>query len=284
MWNKLITARPLLGALVLGGALTGATGCVDNTVSIYIRQIQSPTLTGTMCTTTSDPSALSIAEGTLDLALADSYSLRPLLANQLLTRANMDQLRAETSTVNVQGFVIELHEGSPDGPLIGPAFSVYQNIVVPAAASVTTPNYNYGQIQVIPPQIGEQLKTAVCHFDMTGVTPDCPVVRITSENRRVLVKMTAFGESLGQNNVESPPFYFPVTVCCGCLLNFPADSDMADTTAMIGPDCNNGSPVLSSADCNPGQDFRLDCRSCSHSNPSICQPRGFSPTGAVCPR
>lgn len=285
MWNRLNATRPLVGALVFGGLLTSAAGCVDNTVSIYIRQVQAPLISGTTCSVTNDPTAMSIAEGTLDVALRDSYSLRPLIANQLLTRANMDQLRAETSTINVQGFVVELHEGSPEGPLVGPAFSVYQNVVVNAALNVMTPSYNYAQIQVIPPQVGVQLRAAVCRLDTTGVTPDCPVLNVTSVNRRILVKMTAFGESLGQNNVESPPFYFPVTVCCGCLITFPAGSDMADTTSASGPDCNNGMAPASSADCAVGQDYPVDCRLCSGAHPEFCQPRGYSPVnGTVCPR
>jgi hypothetical protein len=55
MWNRLNASRPLLGALVLGGVLTAASGCVDNTVSVYIRQVQAPTVAGTMCTVSSDP-------------------------------------------------------------------------------------------------------------------------------------------------------------------------------------------------------------------------------------
>lgn len=285
MWNRLNASRPLLGALVLGGVLTAASGCVDNTVSVYIRQVQSPTVAGTMCTVTSDPTSQSITEGVLDVALVDSYTLTPLIANQLITGASMELRRAETSTLNIQGFVIELHEGSPEGALVGPAFSVYQNVVVPAALSAGTPGYATARIQVIPPQIGQALRTAVCRFDRTGVTTDCPVPRVASVNRRILVKMTAFGESLGQNAVESTPFYFPVTVCCGCLIQFPLESDAPETmTSGVGPDCNNGMPIINASSCSPGQDFAVDCRMCSSANPEFCQPRGYSPTGMACPR
>ena len=285
MWNRLNASRPLLGALALGGVLTSLVGCVDNTVSLYIRQVQSPTVSGTMCTVTSEPTSQIITEGTLDVALRNSYTLTPLLANQLITRSSMEQLRIETSTLNIQGFVIELHEGSPDGPLVGPAFSVYQNVVVPAALAAGTPGYAFAQIQVIPPQIGDVLKTAVCRVDRSGVTDDCPVPRVSSVNRRILVKVTAFGESLGQHNVESTPFFFPLNVCCGCLINFPLEADAPETMGGgAGPDCNSGMPSIGPASCAVGQDFPVDCRLCSSSRPELCQPRGYSPTGMTCPR
>ncbi len=285
MWNRLNASRPLLGALALGGVLTSAVGCVDNTVSVYIRQVQSPTVSGTTCTVTNDPTGTHINEGTLDVALTDSYVLSPLIANQMITRASMEQLRAETTTLNIQGFVIELHEGSPEGAIVGQPFSVYQNVIVPSALAAGTPGYAVASIQVIPPQIGQALRTAVCRIDRRGVTPDCPVPLVASVDRRILVKMTAFGESLGQNSVESTPFFFPVTVCCGCLIQFPLESDAPETmTSGVGPDCNNGMPIIGPSTCAPGQDFPVDCRMCSSANPEFCQPRGFSPTGMTCPR
>jgi hypothetical protein len=285
MWNRLNASRPLLGALALSGVLTSSVGCVDNTVSLYIRQVQSPTVAGTMCTVTIDPTFPGIAEGTLDVALRNSYTLTPLLANQLIARSSMELRRVETSTLNIQGFVIELHEGSPDGALIGPPFSVYQNVVVPAALAAGTPGYAFAQIQVIPPQIGDLLRTAVCRVDRTGVTDDCPVPRLSSLNRRILVKVIAFGESLGQNSVESTPFLFPVNVCCGCLINFPLEADAPETMGGgAGPDCNAGMPIIGPASCAVGQDFPVDCRMCSSSRPDLCQPRGYSPTGVTCPR
>jgi hypothetical protein len=279
MWNRLNASRRVLGALVLGGALTSTVGCVDNTVSVFIRQIQQPAVIGASCGFTNDPTAASLTGGMLDVALRNDYTLIPLIANQLVSGANMDQRRIETSILNIQGFVIELHEGSPEGPLVGPAFSVYQNVIVPASIAAGTPGYAAAQIQVIPPQVASVLRTAVCQFDTAGVTTDCPVVRIAASiNRRILVKLTAFGSSLGQHDIESTPFYFPVTVCCGCLVNFPNGSDLAEVDGPDRPDCNSG---MAMASCNLGQDSTVDCRACSSTNPEFCQPRGFSPTGAT---
>lgn len=286
MWNSPNAPRHLLGALVLGGVLTSAVGCVDNTVSVYIRQVQAPTLAGVVCTVSSDPTSQIVSEGILDVALRNDYTLAPLLANQLLTRASMEQQRIESSTLNIQGFEIELHEGAPEGALVVAPFTVYQNVVVPASLAAGTPGYSFGRIQVIPPQVGDALSRVVCNVINTDVTPSCPVPQVTSSDRRILVKITAFGESLGQSAIEATPYYFPVRVCCGCLIDFPLDSDAPPAVGGVGqgPDCNNGMAVPGPGSCNLGQDFLADCRLCSTRN-RLCQPRGFSPTGRTdCPR
>ena len=134
-----MASRRLLGAVVIGGALASSAGCVDNTVSIFIRQVQSPTASGTTCTLSSDPTGLTVPVGRFDVAVANHYTIAPLIANQMISRANADQLRVETTFFSVEGFVVELHQDSPDGPLVGPAFTVYQNTIVPPGASAGTP-------------------------------------------------------------------------------------------------------------------------------------------------
>ena len=278
-----MASRRLLGAVVIGGALASSAGCVDNTVSIFIRQVQAPTASGTTCTLSSDPTGLTVPVGRFDVAVANHYTIAPLIANQMISRANADQLRVETTFFSVEGFVVELHQDSPDGPRVGPGFTVYQNTIVPPGASAGTPGYAYTQLEVIPTQIGLQLKNTVCALDMRGVTSDCPVPAIQSNDRSIVAKLTAFGNSLGQHSIESAPFYYPIHVCCGCLLRFPTDADAPDMTHP-GPDCLLGTATIDAAGCNPGQDFGLDCRLCSNSNP-LCQPRGFSVSGTgTCPR
>lgn len=271
MWNWSNASRPLLGALVLGSTLMG---CVDNTVSLFIRQVQAPILAGTVCSFTNDPASPFVPVGVLDVTLASSYRLTPLLANQLITRANMDQGRAETSFLNIEGFVVELHENSPDGPLIGPAFSIYQTVVVPPSLAAGTPGYAAANIEVIPPQVVSALSNAVCVVDPTFPTSaECPVPRFSSANRRVIVKLTAFGEALNQAGIESVPFYWPVNVCCGCLIQFPPESDSPEAV-YSGPDCRNGAAIQSLGNCSLGQDYPVDCRACSSTN-RFCNPRGY---------
>ena len=266
------TALRLLGAVTLGATLMGGTGCVDNEVSFFIRQVQAPLPMGlSQCIIPMDPAANRVFEGTLDVGLRDDYRMAPLLASQVAARADMQMNRPETSVISVEGFVIEIHEGSPDGPIIGRPFTVYQSstILPPIAGQIA---YGVTELQVIPPTIVNALRAQVCTFDTTNVTAQCPVPVITSNPRRLIVRILAFGHTLGTGPVETPVFDFPVNVCCGCLVNFPPDADTPDMV-YPGPDCSNGSAMQA---CNLGQDAPADCRLCAGTNRTFCQPRGFT--------
>lgn len=276
------TAHGILGVMALGAALMG-TACVDNQISFFIRQVQAPLpMGGGTCSVPADPSANRVFEGILDVGLRDDYHMAPLLVSQIAAQANMQMNRPETAVISVEGFVIEIHEGSPDGPIIDRPFTVYQSstILPPIAGQLS---YGVTDLQVIPPSIVNGLRARVCTLNTTGVTAQCPVPQVTSNPRRLIVRLLAFGHTLGTGPVETPTFDFPVNVCCGCLVNFPTDADTPDMV-YPGPDCNNGT---ASTACNVGQDAPVDCRLCAGTNVNFCQPRGYSsdPTSmTACPR
>jgi hypothetical protein len=103
-------------------------------------------------------------------------------------------------------------------------------------------------------------------------------------SRELLVVVYGFGATDDGCNLASEPFVFPLTVCCGCLLRFPVESDAPEATTP-GPDCNAGTSPAGPASCAIGQDFPVDCRLCSRANPQFCQPRGYRGSGATmaCP-
>lgn len=278
------------GSILVLGALSAAAGCVDNTISVFIQQVAAPTNMGTTCTISNDPTMAFISEGTLDLSLTDSYILRPLIRSEFIARRDGINFRPESNTIEIQGYVIEIHEGSPDGPPIGPPFTIYQTIYIPPGAS-GAPAYGVTEIQAIPPAITNLIKADVCRIDTRTVTAACPVPNILSHDRRLIVKMYAFGQSTGQVSVQTPEFDFPVNVCCHCLVQFPSDSRVSPIaggvpggTGYNSPNCNNGTAAATVATCSPGQDYQLDCRVCSGTNVQACQPPGFntSQTG-LCP-
>lgn len=271
MSGRSISAKVGLSALMVCG-LTSLS-CSNNATSFFIRQMNAPVASGTACTIPLEATAQRIAEGTMDVGLRDDYFISPLMQSSLVAVANPNFGRIETNGVNVQGFVVELHEGSPDGALIERPFSVYQTTFVPAAVG-GVPSYQVATLQVIPPPIGQALRNQVCVIDRQGVTENCPVPRIRERVKRIIVRVNAFGETQGHVPVETPTYDFPVNVCCGCTVTFPADADQAEMLRP-GPDCNSGVAVASQGQCFPGMDFPLDCRVCASSNPEFCQPRGY---------
>lgn len=276
---------PVLRALLAASALAAGAGCADNEISVYIRRIQSPTLMGTTCSYGVDPTTPAIPEGTLDLAFKHTYRLAPLLQNNISMRADMMSNRIESNLIRFEGFIVELREDSPDGPLVtGPDFSnpftVYQsNIVLPGPPG--QPGYGAAPFEAIPLQIGDALYNEVCvrrRGEVRSTNPDCPVSNFNlNVTKRLMLRVAAFGRTGGGVAVETPRFNFPVTVCCGCLRFFPPAMATEPDSGM-GSTCSTAMTVMNEASCPGvlGQDYPVPCGLCSASTPSICQPPGFS--------
>jgi hypothetical protein len=83
---------------------------------------------------------------------------------------------------------------------------------------------------------------------------------------------------LGDESIETQPFEFPLTVCNGCLVQFPPDSvDPVLADVEKKPNCAKAAVgATTSVACFPGQDLPIDCRSCQ-GNP-VCDPNW--PTGS----
>lgn len=280
-------APRLVGLVATFLTLGGAAGCGDTT--FFIRRIVAPSVSGNACVYPANPSATPLLEGVLDLAFRRRYTLAPLLQSSD-SGADGDGNRR----VDVEGFVVELREDSPDGPLIAGAdfsnpFTVYQSsVVVPGADA--QPGFEVAPFEAVPLPIGDVLYNEVCvrrRGEARSQTPDCPAslfnVNVT---KRVIVRVKSFGRTAGGGAVETPPFNFALTVCCGCLRLFPPVAEV-DEDAGVGlslpPQCNTALPPPTPAFCAGllGQDFQVPCGLCAEDRPSVCQPPGYSARAGV---
>ena len=287
-----------LRSLLALGVLSAGAGCADNEVSVYIRAMKSPIVSGVTCTLPFDPTTPSLNEGVLDLAFKTTYHLAPLIQSNIYSRADMASNRTESAHIFIEGFIVEAHEDSPDGPLISGSgftnpFTVYQSLtVIPGIGG--QPGTGVAFLEALPTQIGQALYQEVCvtRGGITrpaGLDARCPVPLYNPRvSKRIILRVSAFGHTGGGIAVETPSYNFPVTACCGCLVQFPpATTAMASGMGMMGttrvvPVCNPGVVVPGPATCPniTGQDFAVDCNFCSTSLPSLCQPFGFVPATA----
>jgi hypothetical protein len=246
-------------------AAAALAGCEE---PVLIQQMQLPTYAPGGCSVSSDPARGRLDRGVLDVALRTSYAARPLYRNPL------------SQTVIVSGVVVEIHESAPEGPLVGPPFTVYQTVTLPAED--VNPGYLAAETEIIPTQVGAALRSAVCQLERPTAT--CPASITSSVDRLLLVKLIAFGESSSGSEFETPPFMFPVRVCCGCLVTFPTEA-RAPESVHRSPNCDQGAATPGPANCAVGQDVSVDCRLCSTSNP-FCQPAGYAtdPAAPACMR
>lgn len=243
-----LTKRLLkLSGLILGLAAV-TPGCTTDVQSmLFIRQVQAPLAPA--CAVDSSPDSTALSAGVLDIGFRKTYQANLLIGNQLVSRGSPQLSRTETSNVQFRSAVVRVEDS---GGNVLREFSVPITGFVEASAAGAA---SYG-IAAVP------------LIDSEGVSA-AGISATTSKRLFSYVKVT--GETLGGSEVESAEFGFPITVCLGCLVSFPAD---ADDPTIDGPDCKNTaatSGATTNAACIPGQDAPVDCRSCS-ATLDICNP------------
>lgn len=245
------TTKYLLSVGLLSlSTLTLASSCADNNSSLFLVGVIG--LDSATCVAKPDTSAVLMAQGTLDLAFTRSYTAFLLIGNQLTQRGSREQLRTETSRVTLRGAEVTLTK--IDGSTIGEFSTVGTGFVNEAAGDV--PSYAAMSVNLIPGQLGMTLETGV-----------------------VLAKIRAFGETLGGTSVTSSELDFPINICTGCLVRYPADA--ADPLQGQGAPykCTTATTATTTAipACILGQDQVISCITCSSAY-AVCRDPAMNPS------
>ncbi|MGH7285916.1 MAG: hypothetical protein ACRELY_30730 [Polyangiaceae bacterium] len=236
-----------------------ASACSHNDASIVVRDVLAPPQPQNgQCAYTSDPTQAFESSGVLDVALLASYTPIVLVGNQLIARNDNVNLKAETARVTLQGAVV--HVDDTAGNEINSFTSLSSGFIDPGTGGV--PSYGPIALTLIDPKTSSALASSIA---ASGV-----------KTKEVIAHFTVFGQTAGGDDIESDEFQFPISVCNGCLVSFPADSvDPVESAANGGaPNCD--AAVASSSGgstitpCVIGQDQVVDCRFC-HGNPA-CEP------------
>jgi hypothetical protein len=240
------------GCVVAALAVPWVCGCADNESSLFVRSVMknSPP----ECTVQSDPTAVMLLGGTMDVALTDTYRAALLIGNQLVRRGSRDNLRTETARIALKGAEVRL-QNSGGQQLSNGAFTVGgTGFVDPGSGD--EPGYGVMFVPLVPPSVQPQAGTVIT------------------------ARVKVFGDTLGGTEITSNELSFPIAVCYGCLVDFPPAADDATVT---GYQCNNAStgtsastaPSADTAPCWMGQDDPVDCRFCVNTLPDVCT----SPSG-----
>jgi hypothetical protein len=301
---------PGFRALLAAGALAASAGCADNETSVYIRLMKAPTAQMGQCSVTNDMSGAAVTEGVLDLAFRRTYNLAPLIQNNIFGRFDNQSNRAESNHVFIEGYIVEIRRDSPNGDLyryvgsdpmperfsFSNPFSVYQSLTIPASLQGTA-SFGATIFEALPQVVGDTLFQEVCTESMgiaqiPGVPAGVCVPRYNPNVlRRIILSVSAFGHTGGSVSVQTPKYNFPVTVCCGCLRQFPvslmASAVDAGPGAVVNPSCARETIAQSPAACPNffGQDYLVPCGLCADSLPNVCEPTGHSFNATtICPR
>jgi hypothetical protein len=244
-WGR---ASSTAAAATIAGSIIPA--CAHDDATLFIRHVMAPpaTANGGSCVYQSDPNQPFISAGTADAALTTSYTPTVLVGNQMIAQGASDQVRAETARINVQGAFVKVVDPA-DG-------SVVMNNTVLAATTIdpgsgTNPSW-------APVSVTMMNQTALQHFDPGSAS---------APSRVAIAYVKVYGVTLGGQSVESNEFQFPIYVCHGCLVSFPAG---ADTTNY----CSGGGSATAAqvkVPCVVGADQPVDCTLC-FPNPA-CDPK-----------
>jgi hypothetical protein len=237
-------------------ALLLISGCVENRASFYVQDMKVP---ADECVIPADRDATYYSWGTWDLGLSASYQVHPLVVNELSSSLKLNPTGAESNTIQVEGAWVTLMN-EQDTELAGEGF-VYSPCTVFPEGQATAMNF---------PAIDLDTYNTLAEYypgSLVGSGTLCdPRQGGTST---IVIRIRVVGMTTGNKEVETPYFFFPITVCCGCTVFFPAD---AYDEILHMHDCVSDEGGETDPPCFLGQDKNVDCRVCAGNVPALCSP------------
>lgn len=180
--------------------------------------------------------------GVLDLMASNHYWMFPMMYNGLTTTQNTVELTpAEISldshTIAVRGAWVTYQIDGLLGHWDGDTETVLEKQWVPTSGSILPLAFMTFQIEAVPPPIALALDNDIA-FDTLG-SAGTLTLGVTIEG------------TLGDGTVvHTQPFYYPITVCRGCLTTYDVRPSLC-CNKLIEPDFHP---------CFPGQDERYSCQ------------------------
>lgn len=238
-------------------ASAAAPACTDNDQSLFIRSALFPAQNRQNgCIYTDDPQQPILFEGTLDVGVRDNYYGVFLVGNQMIPRGEPLATRAESSRAHINGGIVRVTR--TDGTVIREFTSSATGFADPQ--NNNTPDFGVmGLIAIDAP-------TAFILRDLLVAEAANAKVNVRTLSIQVLSNIKVFGKTLGGTDLESAEYQFPIRVCVGCLVNFPAGVN--DSSKDPRPNCL-GTPTATTqvttqlAPCFQGQDEGVNCKTCN---------------------
>jgi hypothetical protein len=209
-----------------------------------------------------DPTSPAYGNGVLDLMLASEYRATLLVGNQMVPRGSSDLVRAETSRIQLNEAEVTVEFA--DGTTVN-SFTIPGNGFVDPSTG-TEPGWGTFRTVLIDSATANGLRGALGAGSGTRST----------KIGRVVTVVKVFGKTLGGRNVETGEFRYPIEVCYGCSVSFPASRTLVDGV-LPEPNCKGCAAATDIPElCAMGQDEPVDCCLCHQAlgaeNP-LCEPQ-----------
>lgn len=221
--------RSIVAACGVGFVALCSQGCADNESMLFVRAVLA--IEPPDCLAEPDPNSTFRSAGTLDVAFGSSYVAPLLIGNQLVRRGSKNQLRTESSRITLKGAEVTVLDDQDN-----------------SLAEFTVPGSGF-----VDPGVGEEAGYGIMGAEL--VPPGLSL----ADGQRIVVEVRVFGDTLGGEEIESSTLRYPIYVCNGCTVSFPAD---ADDPVQPGYQCSTAKPPTDDEPCRIGQDDAVDCRYC----------------------
>jgi hypothetical protein len=262
---KRVLGHCLAGLSLICGGIALTSACAHNDASLFVQDVLYPTpvAAGQSCVYTADPNQTYLPRGTLDVAFGHlQYDAFFLIGNQLVSQANSQDLKTETSTINIEGAIVRVTDAP--GNQLDSFTSLTSGTVYPSTGTV--PGYASISATVASQKaVNAILSQKAADLAQGGTTAIVSYVKF-------------FGHTLGGTYIESNSFEYPIDVCQDCLISF-AQSEATQCNGIVvkGPNCLSQSSTATSlpVPCVLGQDTVIDCSQCQEF--TAC--RGAYPSG-----
>jgi hypothetical protein len=217
-------------------AASAFPACAHNDGTFFVREaLAPPTPSGGQCIYTPSPTALFEASGQVDAAVAQGYAPVFLLANQMIGQGNPALPAVESSRILVNSAIVQVVDPKTNATIENATVLTSTEI---DPASGTTPSYALGPVVLMN-------AATIKHFDPgPGASANIAITYVQF-----------IGQTLGEQNVSSNVFEFPVSVCHGCLVSVPASAAAGYCKGAVAQTSN-------AVACQVGQDQVTDCQNC----------------------
>jgi hypothetical protein len=196
--------------------------CVDNDISFFIEHVKIHPKSPACTYNESDDVEF---HGTLDVVFGNSYTNGYLVRNQLMSREDYDNLKAETNGVLVDSYDVVLRTLETNEE-IGVSDRLPSELYIPPESSDVVITE-----VLTPPIVSEIAASTGClrlnrenypeetMFEV-GTRTDSNGLPVPRELGTVNASLKFYGHSQGGKDVKTQRFTFPIRLCCGCLVKW----------------------------------------------------------------
>jgi hypothetical protein len=162
---------------------------------------------------------------TLDMAFAPGLLNAYMVKNQLMTREDYDNLRAETNGIFVEGYEVAVNLASTNETIGGSQNSIQEYFINPQSEDILFAFTIPSDVSALLADELDCLPFSAANYPEAGMfetnmRTDVRGNAVPRSLGMVYSKIHFFGHTQGSVDVRTQNFTFPVNLCCGCTINW----------------------------------------------------------------